>query len=106
MEALEHAEDRTLLVLNKADPNVGITTSAIESHLRHEVFAEIPRENRIVLHSVNHGVPYVLIPNLDRRHPLVQQTKAFAERLLEALAVQAEEGDESPPERPLGRLFQ
>jgi len=80
--------------------------SMIESHLRHEVFAEIPRENRIVLHSVNHGVPYVLIPNLDRRHPLVQQTKAFAERLLEALAVQAEEGDESPPERPLGRLFQ
>lgn len=105
MEALEHAEGKMLLVLNKADSNVGITTSAIENHLRHKLFAEIPRENRIVLHSVNHGIPYVLIPNLDRRHPLVEQTKALAEGLLEALAVQAEEGDEPPPERPLRRLF-
>jgi pilus assembly protein CpaE len=105
MEALEHAEDKTLLVMNKADSNVGITTSAIEGHLRHEVFAEIPREDRIVLHSVNHGIPYMLIPNLDRRHPLAQQTTAFAERLLESVAMQIEEGDESPPERPLRRLF-
>ncbi|HUT21135.1 MAG TPA: response regulator [Anaerolineae bacterium] len=105
MEALEHAEDKMLLVLNKADSNVGITTSAIENHLRHKVFAEIPRESRIVLHSVNHGVPYVLIPNLDRRHPLVEQTKAFAERLLEAFAEEAKEGGEPPPERPLRRLF-
>ena len=105
MEALEHTEDRTLLVLNKADANVGITTSAIENHLRHKVFAEIPREDRIVLHSVNHGVPYVLIPNLDRNHPLVQKTKAFAERLVASFAVEVEEGKGAPPERPLGRLF-
>jgi pilus assembly protein CpaE len=105
MEALEHAENKTLLVLNKADSNVGITTHAIENHLRHEIFAEVPRENRIVLHSVNHGIPYLLIPNLDRRHPLVQQTRAFTERLLEIFAVQAEEGDEPPAERPLRRLF-
>lgn len=105
MEALEYGEERTLLVLNKADASAGITTRAIENHLRHPIFAEIPRENRIVLHSVNHGIPYVLIPNLDRRHALVQQTKAFAERLLEALAEAAEGKEEEPPERPLGRLF-
>jgi pilus assembly protein CpaE len=105
MEALEHTESKVNLVLNKADENVGITTRAIENHLKHEIFAELPREDRIVLHSVNHGIPYVLIPNLDRRHPLVQQTKAFAERLLEAFALEAEEGDEAPPERPLKRLF-
>jgi len=105
MEALEYGEERTLLVLNKADASAGITTRAIENHLRHPVFAEIPRENRIVLHSVNHGIPYVLIPNLDRRHALVQQTKAFAERLLGALAEEAEGKEEEPPERPLGRLF-
>jgi pilus assembly protein CpaE len=105
LQALEHTENKVLLILNKADANVGITTRAIENHLRHEVFAEIPREDRIVLHSINHGIPYVLIPNLDRRHPLMQQTKAFAERLLEAFAVEAEEEEGSSSERPLKRLF-
>jgi pilus assembly protein CpaE len=105
MEALEYGEERTLLVLNKAEASAGITTRAIENHLRHPIAAEIPRENRIVLHSVNHGVPYVLIPNLDRRHPLVEQTRAFAARVLEVLTEEAERKEEEPPERPLGRLF-
>ncbi len=105
MEALEYGEERMMLVLNKADASAGITTRAIENHLRHPIVAEIPREDRIVLHSVNHGVPYVLIPNLDRRHPLIEQTRAFAARVLEVLAEEAEGKEEQPPERPLGRLF-
>jgi len=47
----------------------------------------------------------VLIPNLDRRHPLVEQTKALAARVLEAFAEEVEGKEVEPPERPLGRLF-
>jgi pilus assembly protein CpaE len=105
MDALEYGVGKTLLVLNQSDAGAGITARAIENHLRHEVFAEIPRDDRIVLHSVNHGIPYVLIPNLDRRHPLMEQTRVLTERVLGAFAEMVEEKGEQPPERPLRRLF-
>ena len=37
--------------------NTGLNARMIENHLKHEVFAEIPIEDRMVLHSVNHGIP-------------------------------------------------
>jgi hypothetical protein len=47
----------------------------------------------------------MLIPNLDKRHPLVTSTQSLAERLLELLSMveEAPEGDEG--DRLLGRLF-
>jgi pilus assembly protein CpaE len=104
MDALEYAADKTLLVLNRSDSSTGISARAIETNIKHEVFAEIPTDNRVVLHAINHGIPYVLIPNLDRRLPLIEKTQAFAQRLLQSFEEMVEE-DEAPDERPLGRLF-
>jgi pilus assembly protein CpaE len=106
MEALEYPESKVLLVLNQADAATGLTASVIERSIRSTVFAEIPFESRIVLHSVNHGIPYMLIPNLDKRHVLVTSTVALAERLVQLLeAVEEEEPKDDSGERLLGRLF-
>lgn len=104
MDALEYSLDKALLVLNKADPSSGISARAIETNIKHEVFVEIPNDSRIVPYSVNHGIPFVLIPNLDKRLPLIEQTKKFAQQVLEAFEEKVEKED-SPDERPLGRLF-
>jgi pilus assembly protein CpaE len=105
IEALEYPRDKILLVLNKADPRVGITSRVIENHLKHKVFAEIPAEDRLVLQSVNQGMPYMLMPNVDKRLPLIQRTAALVQQMVEGLEAEVEEGETKPQERPLGRLL-
>jgi pilus assembly protein CpaE len=104
MQALEFSTDKTLLVLNKADPNAGINVRVIERNLKHEVLAEIPVDERIVVHSVNHGIPYMLIPNVDKKSPLIQSTIKLAQGVLQSFEEKVEE-EEAPDDRPLGRLF-
>ncbi|MBN1642888.1 MAG: response regulator [Anaerolineae bacterium] len=105
MEALEYPDEKVLLVLNQADATTGLTPSVIERNIRCPVFAEIPFEHRIVLHSVNHGIPYMLIPNLDKRHVLVTSTRALGERLLQLMATVDEGPEDDAGERLLGRMF-
>jgi len=104
MEALEFSTDKTLLVLNKSDPEAGINVRVIERNLKHEVLAEIPVDTRVVVHSVNHGIPYMLIPNVDKRSPLIQSTIKLAQGVLQSFEEKVEE-EEAPDDRPLGRLF-
>ena len=105
IEALEYPRDKILLVLNKADPRVGITGRVIENHLKHKIFAEIPAEDRLVLQSINQGMPYMLMPNVDKRLPLIQRTAALVQQMVEGLEAEVEAGETKPQERPLGRLF-
>jgi pilus assembly protein CpaE len=105
MEALEYPDDKALLVLNKADPGLGITAKAIENNIKHAVFAEIPSESRIVPHSVNHGVPYVLNPQVDKRLPLIVATQEFAQKIVQTFVEVVEEEAGEAESRSLGRLF-
>jgi pilus assembly protein CpaE len=85
VDALGYPSTRVLLVLNKSDARTGLSARVIENHLKHEVFADIPLEDRIVLHSVNHGMPYMIAPNVDKRLPLIQNTGALVRQLVEVL---------------------
>jgi pilus assembly protein CpaE len=105
VEALGYPPQKVLLILNKADPQSGINARVIESHLKYKVFAEIPLEDRVVLQSINQGIPYMIMPNLDKRLPLIQKTGLLAQRLLEGFEEKVEEQEPKPSERPLGRLF-
>ena len=84
IEALEYSPEKVLLVLNKSDPRTGISAQAIEDRLKHKVFAEIPLEDRLVLQSVNRGMPYMIMPNVDRRTLVIQRTGAFAQQIVQA----------------------
>jgi pilus assembly protein CpaE len=106
VEALGYPSDKILMVLNKTDSRQGLNARVIENHLKHKVFAEIPLEDRVTLHSINHGIPYMIAPSTDKKLPLYQQTSALAEQLIEALEMQEAEFmpdlTESAQRRPLG----
>jgi pilus assembly protein CpaE len=104
VEALEYSREKVLLVLNMSDPQTGLNAKVIENHLKHPVFAELPREDRLVLQSVNHGIPYMIAPNVDKRAPLVQRMVELAQRVMQEFEAQEEE-EQPKAERPLGRLF-
>jgi pilus assembly protein CpaE len=92
IQVLGYSRETVLLVLNKSDSNAGLNARMIETHLKHEVFAEIPLDDRVVLHSVNHGIPYMIAPGADRRLPLLQQTGMLAQQLMRAFATQSRSG--------------
>jgi pilus assembly protein CpaE len=85
VEVLDYPRAQVLLVLNKSDTRTGLSARVIENHLKHEVFADIPLEDQIVLHSVNHGMPYMIASNVDKRLPLVQNTGALVRQLVQVL---------------------
>jgi pilus assembly protein CpaE len=105
VEALEYSREKVLLVLNMSDPQTGLNAKVIENHLKHPVFAELPREDRVVLQSVNHGIPFMIAPNVDKRLPLVQRVGEFAQGMVQGFEEKEEEEQPKTPERPLGRLF-
>lgn len=85
VEVLDYPRAQVLLVLNKSDARSGLSARVIENHLKHEVFADIPLEDHIVLHSINHGMPYMIASNVDKRLPLVQNTGALVRQLVQVL---------------------
>jgi len=104
VEALEYPHEKLLLVLNKSDTRTGVTPRLIEGNVKHKIFAEIPYERRPVVQSINQGVPYMIMPNVDKRTPLFQNTIVFAQLMLQEFAEKVEE-EREPRERPLGRLL-
>jgi pilus assembly protein CpaE len=104
VEALEYPHEKLLLVLNKSDTRTGVTPRLIEGNVKHKIFAEIPYERRPVVQSINQGVPYMIMPNVDKRTPLFQNTIVFAQLVLQEFAEKVEE-EREPRERPLGRLL-
>lgn len=103
IEVLEYPREKVLLVLNKSDPKTGISVRVIENNLKHKVFAEIPVEARVALRSVNQGIPYVIMPGVDRRLPLIQATERFARGIIEEFAEKEEAVTEE--KSSLRRLF-
>jgi pilus assembly protein CpaE len=103
MEALEYPTDKFLLVLNKANSaGSGVTAKLMENNLKKSVFAQIPYDGRIVMQSVNQGVPYMIFPSMDKRSPLYQQTEAFGGLMLQQF--EAEETDQDQEDQASGRL--
>jgi MinD-like ATPase involved in chromosome partitioning or flagellar assembly len=96
------------LVLNKSDARRSrIRAKDIEESIKHPVAAELPLDDYVPL-SVNQGVPFLLS---DSSRAISQSIARFAEKLLEAWALAAEEEKaqqeeiEDPARRRLGRFF-
>jgi pilus assembly protein CpaE len=52
--------DRVALVMNRFDKRIAITPEKVAENLKLEVVAVIPLDERVVIPSVNRGVPFVL----------------------------------------------
>jgi pilus assembly protein CpaE len=91
IEVLEYPLEKVLMVLNRCYPWTGISAQAIARSLKHDVFAEIPAADQIVLESTNRGIPYIMMPHVDKRSPLIQSTGRFAQRIVRELEKVEEE---------------
>lgn len=73
MRDLQYDMDKVRLVINRATGEMGIRADEVEDYLEHPVAARIPSEGRVVVSSVNEGVPYVI------SHPESQVAAAIRE---------------------------
>lgn len=58
--ALEYPEEKTQMVLNKADRRTGIRAADIEAGIKRKVMAHFPLDEKAVITAVNQGVPYII----------------------------------------------
>ncbi len=90
LAALLDIDQRRLMpVLNKYSKQVGITAEKVGETLRNEVLAVIPDDRRVVLPSVNRGVPLTLAPD-KQPQPVTIALGEFAETVQRRLAELAE----------------
>jgi pilus assembly protein CpaE len=75
-EVLNIHKRRILFVMNRFDKRIGIMPEKVGESFKHEVVAVIPFEDRVIIPSVNRGVPFMLG---DRTRPVAKSILAIAE---------------------------
>ncbi len=75
--------ERILFILNKYDKRISITPEAIGENLRHSIALSIPLDQRVVVPSVNRGVPFILD---DKKRPISRSILDLAEMVRHRLS--------------------
>jgi pilus assembly protein CpaE len=106
--SLKIADDKIKLVLNRSNSETGITEIELERSLQYPIFAKIPSDGKLVLSSVNRGVPFVqLYPQAEITQRMQGLSIALAgvpagtEEAAELALVKGKE--KSVPEKPKAR---
>jgi pilus assembly protein CpaE len=91
-DALKINRKRILFVMNRFDKRIGITPEKVSDSFKQEIVTIIPVDERIVIPSINRGVPFMLG---DRSRPIAKSFLQLAEmvrqRLLELSTVEVKE---------------
>lgn len=82
-DVLNIQRKRILFVMNRFDKRIGIMPEKIGESFKHEVVAVIPFEDRVILPSVNRGVPFMLG---DRTRPIAKSILGLAEVVRQRIA--------------------
>lgn len=80
VDRLGYPESKVKLICNRVDPYYGIRPSQVEVQVRHHFISQIPEDNRLVVTSVNRGVPFTMT---DRRASVSRSIYALAQRVIE-----------------------
>jgi pilus assembly protein CpaE len=95
-DSLKLSRRRILFVMNKFDKRIGILPEKIGESFKHEVSAVIPYDDRVVVPSINRGVPFMLG---DKSKPIARSMLSLAEVIRGRLA----EFNQAETERDLGQ---
>jgi pilus assembly protein CpaE len=83
-DVLNIDRSRIVFVMNRFDKRIGITPEKISDSFKQEVVTVLPEDNRVVLPSINRGVPFMLG---DKSRPIARSyitlTSIVRERLAE-----------------------
>lgn len=83
LDGLKIERQRVILVMNKFDKRIAITPDRVGDSFKQEISAVIPLEERVVLPSVNRGVPFIL---KDKSRPVARSVLALAEIVRQKVA--------------------
>jgi pilus assembly protein CpaE len=75
-DILKIQRSRLLFVMNSYDKRIGITPEKVGESFKHEIVAVLPFDDRVVVPSINRGVPFMLG---DRSRPLARSYLGLAE---------------------------
>jgi pilus assembly protein CpaE len=97
-DALGIEKQRLLFVMNRYDKRIGITPEKVSDNFKQEISAVIPFEDRIVVPSVNRGMPFMLG---DKSKPLAKAILSLVESIRKRLA---EINEQQEPEIVLRKI--
>jgi pilus assembly protein CpaE len=83
MDGLKIERQRVILAMNKYDKRIAITPERVSESFKQEVQAVIPLEEKVVVPSVNRGVPFML---KDKSRPVARSILALAEVVRQKIA--------------------
>ena len=83
LSQLKIDRSRVLFVMNRYDKRIGITPEKIGESFKQEILAVLPAEERVVMPSINRGVPYMLG---DKSRPIARSFLALTEAVRQRLA--------------------
>lgn len=91
-DALKINRKRILFVMNRFDKRIGITPEKVGDSFKLEIVSILPADERIVIPSINRGVPFMMG---DRSRPIAKSFLQLAEmvrqRLLELSNIEVKE---------------
>lgn len=79
MERLGYARSKVKLICNRVDPLYGIQPRHLETRFRQHFLSQIPEDLRLVVTSVNRGVPFVLS---HKSAPITKALQTLAQRVV------------------------
>ena len=83
VDVLHIDRQRVLFVMNRYDKRIGITPDKVSDSFKHEIVAVLPDEERVVIPSVNRGVPFMLG---DKSRPIARSFLTMTEAVRDRLA--------------------
>jgi len=84
VDILEIDRQQIILSLNRYDKRIAISPEAIGENLRHSVAAVLPLDDRVVVPSVNRGVPFVLN---NKAKPISRAIYQLAEQVRQSISI-------------------
>jgi pilus assembly protein CpaE len=93
LDAIGVSRERLFMIMNRYEKQISITSDKVGENLRQEIILTIPEDRRIVVPSVNRGVPFMM----DRKKAkevgegILSMTEKIRERLVALSAEQVEE---------------
>ena len=84
-------QNRIIFVVNRFDKRISITPEKIGESFKHDISVVVPFEDRIVVPSINRGVPFMLG---DRTRPIAKSILSLAESIRQRLNEQSAEAAE------------
>lgn len=83
IDGLKFGRQRVILTMNRYDKRIAITPERVGENFKQEVLAVVPLDERVVVPSVNRGVPFIM---KDKSRPVARSILSLAEAVRQRIS--------------------